>query len=33
VRRILKAYVDGPNPFSNFAGKLQEYAGSVATDE
>jgi hypothetical protein len=32
VRRILKAYVDAQT-LSNFAGKLQEYAGSVATDE
>jgi hypothetical protein len=32
VRRILKAHVDAQT-LSNFAGKLQEYAGSVATDE
>jgi hypothetical protein len=32
VRRILKAYVDAQT-LSKFAGKLQEYAGSVATDE
>lgn len=32
VRRILKAYVDAQT-LSDFAGKLQEYAGSVATDE
>lgn len=32
VRRILKAYVDAQT-LSNFAGKLQEYAGSVTTDE
>ncbi|MGO9509362.1 MAG: DUF4194 domain-containing protein [Mycobacterium sp.] len=32
VRRILKAYVDAQT-LSDFAGKLQEYAGSMATDE
>lgn len=32
VRRILKAYVDAQT-LSNFADKLQEYAGSVTTDE
>jgi hypothetical protein len=32
VRRILKAYVDAQT-LSDFAAKLQEYAGSVATDE
>jgi hypothetical protein len=32
VRRILKAYVDAQT-LSDFADKLQEYAGSVATDE
>jgi hypothetical protein len=32
VRRILKAYVDAQT-LSDFAAKLQEYAGLVATDE
>ncbi|MCB0948411.1 MAG: DUF4194 domain-containing protein [Mycobacterium sp.] len=32
VRRILKAYVDAQT-LSNFAGKLQEYAGGNAADE
>jgi Domain of unknown function (DUF4194) len=32
VRRILKAYVDAQT-LSDFAAKLQEYAGSVAADE
>jgi hypothetical protein len=32
VRRILKAYVDAQT-LSEFAAKLQEYAGLVATDE
>jgi len=32
VRRILKAYVDAQT-LSDFAGKLQEYAGARATDE
>jgi Domain of unknown function (DUF4194) len=32
VRRILKAYVDAQT-LSDFAGKLREYAGAVATDE
>jgi len=32
VRRILKAYVDAQT-LSNFAAKLLEYVGSVATDE
>lgn len=32
VRRILKAYVDAET-LADFAGKLQEYAGSVASDE
>lgn len=31
VRRILKAYVDAQT-LSDFAGKLQEYAGAVNTD-
>lgn len=31
VRRILKAYVDAET-LSDFAGKLREYAGSVAAD-
>ena len=32
VRRILKAYVDAQT-LSDFAGKLREYAGTVASDE
>lgn len=32
VRRILKAYVDAQT-LSDFAGKLREYAGTVAGDE
>ncbi|MGU3499451.1 DUF4194 domain-containing protein [Mycobacterium sp. C31M] len=32
VRRILKAYVDAQT-LSDFAAKLREYAGSVASDE
>lgn len=32
VRRILKAYVDAQT-LSDFSAKLQEYAGSVASDE
>ncbi|MEO7267934.1 MAG: DUF4194 domain-containing protein [Knoellia sp.] len=32
VRRILKAYVDAET-LADFAGKLREYAGSVASDE
>jgi len=32
VRRILKAYVDAQT-LSDFAAKLREYAGAVATDE
>jgi hypothetical protein len=32
VRRILKAYVDAQT-LSDFAAKLREYAGTVATDE
>ena len=32
VRRILKAYVDAAT-LSDFAGKLREYAGTVAGDE
>lgn len=32
VRRILKAYVDAQT-LSDFAGKLQEYAGTGASDE
>ncbi|WP_066912885.1 DUF4194 domain-containing protein [Millisia brevis] len=31
IRRILKAYVDAQT-LSDFAGKLQEYAGAVTTD-
>ena len=32
IRRILKAYVDAQT-LSNFAAKLQEYAGAVTADE
>ena len=32
IRRILKAYVDAET-LADFAGKLREYAGSVASDE
>ncbi|GAB92301.1 DUF4194 domain-containing protein [Gordonia rhizosphera] len=32
VRRIIKAYIDAQT-LSDFAGKLREYAGAVATDE